>query len=96
MLPSEGSRLDDPNQNTHPRMSAHHEDPSSKANVCGKFLKRKMRLGKTLLLPSDFKTKSFEKFILWEIAARKLDFAASEQQRHRSDCDCVKTSVFVC
>ena len=27
MLPSEGSRLDDPNQNTHRRMSAHHEDP---------------------------------------------------------------------
>ena len=55
-----------------------------------------MRLGKTLFQPSDFKTKSFEKFILWEIAARKLDFAASEQQRHRSDCDDVKTSVFVC
>ena len=44
-------------------------------------------LGKTLFLPSDFKTKSFEKFILWEIAVRKLNFAASEQQRHRSDCD---------
>ena len=27
ILPSEGSRLDDPNQNTHPRMPAHHEDP---------------------------------------------------------------------
>ena len=56
----------------------------------------KMRLGKTLFLPSDFKAKSFEKFILWEIAARKLDVAASEQQRHRSDCDDVKTSLFVC
>ena len=54
-----------------------------------------MWLGKTLFLPSDFKTKSFEKFILWEIAARKLDFAASEQQRHRSDCDDVKTSVLL-
>ena len=52
-----------------------------------------MRLGKTLFVPSDFKTKSFEKFILWEIAARELDFAASEQQMHRSDCDYVKTSV---
>ena len=31
-----------------------------------------------------------------DIAARKLDFAASEQQRHRSDCDDVKTSVFFC
>ena len=41
-----------------------------------------MWLGKTLFLPSDFKTKSFEKFILWKIAARKIDFAASEQQRH--------------
>ena len=49
-----------------------------------------MWLGKTLFLPSDFKTRSFEKFILWEIAARKLDFAASKQQRHRSDCDDVK------
>ena len=39
-----------------------------------------MRLGKTLFLPSDFKTKSFEKFILWEIAARELDFAASTDQ----------------
>ena len=28
MLPSEGSRLDDPNQNTHLRMSTHREDPS--------------------------------------------------------------------
>ena len=26
---------------------------------------------------------------------RKLDFAASEQQRHRSDCDDGKSSVFV-
>ena len=32
MLPSEGSRSDDPNKNTHPRMSAHHEDPSKTAN----------------------------------------------------------------
>ena len=54
-----------------------------------------MRLGKTLFLPSDFKTRSLEKIILWEIAAIKLDFAASEQQRHRSDCDDVKTSLFV-
>ena len=59
------------------------------------FLKRKMWFGKMLFLPSIFKTKSFEKFILWEIAARKLDLAASEQQRHRSDCDGVKTGVFV-
>ena len=36
------------------------------------FFKRKMWLGKKLILPSDFKTISFEKFILWEIAARKL------------------------
>ena len=33
--------------------------------------------------------------MLCEIAARKLDFAASDQQRRRSDCDDVKTSVFV-
>ena len=32
VLPSEGSRLDDPNQNTHPPMSAHHEDPCKTAN----------------------------------------------------------------
>ena len=32
MLPSEGSHMDDPNQNTHPRMSAHHEDPNKTAN----------------------------------------------------------------
>ena len=32
MLPSEGSRLNDPNQNTHPRKSAHHDDPSKTAN----------------------------------------------------------------
>ena len=42
---------------------------SSKANVCSIFL----RLGKKLILPSDFKTLSFEKFILWEKAVRKLD-----------------------
>ena len=58
------------------------------------ILKRKTRLGNISTV--HFKTKSFEKFILWEIAARKLDFAASEQQRHRSGCDNVKTSVFVC
>ena len=55
------------------------------------IFKKKMRLGKMLFLPSDFK-----KIILWEIAARELDFAASQQQRHISDCDDVKTSVFVC
>ena len=32
MLPSESSGLDDPNQNTHPHMSLHHEDPSKTAN----------------------------------------------------------------
>ena len=37
------------------------------------FFKRKMWLGKKLILPSDFKTIPFENFILWEIAARKLD-----------------------
>ena len=31
-LPNEGSRMDDPNQNTHLRMSAHHEDPSKTNN----------------------------------------------------------------
>ena len=78
MLPSEGSRLDDPNQNTHPRMSAHHEDPSKTANrSCkeqqGKCLWHFFKFGKKLILPSDFKTISFEKFILWEKAVRKLD-----------------------
>ena len=38
MLPSEGYRLDDPNQKTHPRMSAHHEDPSKTANRSWKEL----------------------------------------------------------
>ena len=60
------------------------------------IFKKKNAVGENVFLPSDFKTKSFEKFILWEIASRKLDFAASVQQRHRSDCDDVKTSVFVC
>ena len=32
MLPSEGSRLHDPNQNTHLRLSAHHEEPGKTAN----------------------------------------------------------------
>ena len=86
-------------------MAVHHEDPSKTANMSWKeqlgkclrqYLKRKMRFGKTLFLSSDFKTKSFEKFILLEIAVKKLDFAYSEQQRHISDCDDVKTSVFVC
>ena len=60
------------------------------------IFKTKNAVGENIFLPSDFKTKSFEKFILWKIAARKVYFAASEQQRHRSDCDDVKTSVFVC
>ena len=80
MLPSEGSRLGDPN--TRPRMSAHHEDPSKTANRSLKeqqgnclqqFFKRKKWLGKKVIITSDFKTISFEKFILWEIAAKKLD-----------------------
>ena len=37
------------------------------------FFKRKLLLGKKLILPSDFKTIPFENFILWEIAAGKLD-----------------------
>ena len=56
------------------------------------IFKKKNAVGENAI--STFR--SFEKIILWEIAARKLDFAASEQQRHRSDCDDVKTSVFVC
>ena len=83
MLPIEGSRLDDPNQNTHLRMSAHHEDPPGRLLTgLGKrsatIFKKKNVVGETLFILSDFKTKSFEKFISWEIAARKLDFAASE------------------
>ena len=82
MLPSEGSRLDDPNMNTHLHMSAHHEEPSKTGKRSWKeqqgkclrqFFKRKMWFGKKVILPSDFKTISFEKIILWEIAARKLD-----------------------
>ena len=46
---------------------------SGKANVCGNFLKEKCGLGKKVILSSDFKTISFEKIILWEKAARKLD-----------------------
>ena len=60
------------------------------------IFKKKNAVGENTISTVHFKTKSFEKFILWEIAARKLDFAASEQQRHRSDYDDVKTSVFVC
>ena len=95
MLPSKGFRLDDPNQNMHPRMSAHHEDSSktanghgksSKANVCGKTVK--LWLGKKLILPSDFKTISFQKFILCETAAGKLSFAVIFQSRwDRSPCN---------
>ena len=64
MLPCEGSRLDDPNQNTHPRLSAHHEDPGKTANRSWKeqqdkclrhFLKRIMWLGKKLILSSILK-----------------------------------------
>ena len=65
MLPCEGSRLDDPNQNTHPFLSAHHEDPSKTANRSWKeqqgkcvrhfFKKRIMWLGKKLILLSILK-----------------------------------------
>ena len=60
------------------------------------IFKKKNAVGENAISTVRFKTKSFEKFIYWEIAAKKLDFAASEQQRHRSDCDDVKTSVIVC
>ena len=61
MLPSESSHLDDPNQNTHPHMSAHHEDPSKTANMSWKeqqgkclsatfFLKNNV-VGDKLILP---------------------------------------------
>ena len=49
---------------------------SSKANVCRIFLKESV-VGEKLILPSDYKTISFEKFILWEIAARKLWYRKS-------------------
>ena len=67
MLPSEGSRLNDPNQNTHPRKSAHHDDPSKTANRSCKAARQMsatlfLKLGKKLILPSDFKTIAFEKF----------------------------------
>ena len=64
MLSSEGSLLDDTNQNTHPRMSAHHEDPSKTANRSWKeqqgkclrqFFKTIMWLRKKLILPSILK-----------------------------------------
>ena len=45
---------------------------SSKANVCGNFLKEKCGREKANSTVR-FKTLYFEKFILWEIAARKLD-----------------------
>ena len=65
MLPSVG--LDDPNQKTYPRimktparlLTGHGK--SRKANVCSNFFKRVMWLGKILILPSIFKTISFEK-----------------------------------
>ena len=75
MLPSEGSRLGDPNMNTRPRMKTPARlltghGKSSKANVCGIFFFKKKWLRKKLIIPSDFKSISFEKFILWVIAAR--------------------------
>ena len=78
MLASEGSRWDDPNQSMHPHMSAHHEDPSKTANRSWKEQQGKRLwqfvVGAKANLTVDFKTISFEKFIVWEIAARKLDF----------------------
>ena len=45
---------------------------SSKANVCGIF-KKKNVVGEKTNSTVRFKTIFFEKFILWEIATRKLD-----------------------
>ena len=68
MLPSEG--MDDPNQNTYPRMSAHHEDPSKTANRSWKepqgkclrhFFKKNNVVGENANSTLDFKTISFEK-----------------------------------
>ena len=78
MLHSEGSRLDDPNQNMPWRMSAHHEDPSKTANRSwkeqqGKCLRQFLRyivVGEKLILPSiliKLKLYPFEKFIVREI-----------------------------
>ena len=65
-------------------MSALHEGPArqqtghrkgSKATFAAIFNKKNVISQKT-----DFKTISFESFILWEIVARKHDFDASEHQ----------------
>ena len=78
MLPSEG--LDDPNQNTYPLMSAHHEDPSKTTNMSWKeprgkclrqFFLKKNVVGEMLILPSILKL-----YPLKKIAARKLDFSS--------------------
>ena len=47
---------------------------SSKANVCGSFLKNNV-VGEKANSTVDFKTISFEKITVWEIAVRKLDFS---------------------
>ena len=86
MLPSEGSHLDDPNHYTYPHMSAHHEDHSKTANMSWKdqqgkclsatfFLKDNV-VGEKANSTVDFKVISFEKFTVWEIAARSLDFSS--------------------
>ena len=82
MLPSEGSRFDDPNRNTQPRMSAHHEDTSKTANRACKdqqgkclrhFLQEKCSWGKSKFYRPILKLYPLKKIILWVIAARKLD-----------------------
>ena len=48
--------------------------------MCAAIFKKKNVVGekasKSVIIPSDFKTISFENFTLWEIVARKPDFAA--------------------
>ena len=67
-------------------MSAHHEDPSKTAKRSWKeqqgkclrhffFKKNNVVGGGGANSTVDFKTTSFEKFIVWEIAARNLYFS---------------------
>ena len=55
--------------------------------MCAAIFKKKNVVGEkaSKSIPSDFKTISFENFTLWEIVARKPDFAAVSrtQDMHR-------------
>ena len=53
-----------------------------------------MRLGKALFLLSDFKLNPL-KITLWETAARKLDFAASEPKKGRDHTEIMSNQAYI-